>query len=116
MSNPYESVPDFFLAPTKTAKERADGGAGCDDLPVGSLRFLRSQEAMDSDLNSRRVLADRERTGESGTLAEVRPANFLFLVDGHVSDSLVSTSYLIEFRSGRWILSNRRSRIARLLP
>lgn len=43
-------------------------------LPVGSLRFLRTQEAMESDLNSRKVRADRERTGDSGSLAEKKRA------------------------------------------
>ncbi len=40
-------------------------------VPVGSLRFLRSQAAMDSDMNSRRVLAGRELLGDSGRLSEV---------------------------------------------
>ncbi len=41
-----------------------------DELPVGSLRYLRTQEYLESDLNSRKVRADREQTGESGTLKE----------------------------------------------
>ena len=44
------------------------------NLPVGSLRFLRTQEALVSDLNSRNSLAEKERTGASGTLAEVQKA------------------------------------------
>jgi polyribonucleotide nucleotidyltransferase len=43
-----------------------------DDLPVGSLRYLRSQEAMISDFNSKKVKAAKEMTGDSGTLDEVR--------------------------------------------
>lgn len=43
-----------------------------DHLPVGSLRYLRSQEAMASDLNSKKVMAAKEMTGDSGTLDEVR--------------------------------------------
>ena len=43
-------------------------------LPVGSMRFLRTQENLVSDLNSRRSIADKERTGESGSLAEVKRA------------------------------------------
>ena len=43
-----------------------------DDIPVGSLRFLRNQEALESDMNSRRVLAGREMVGDSGILSEVR--------------------------------------------
>lgn len=45
-----------------------------DKLPIGSLRFLKTQEAMESDLNSRKVKADKERTGDSGALAEVKRA------------------------------------------
>jgi polyribonucleotide nucleotidyltransferase len=41
-----------------------------DELPVGSLRYLKTQEYLASDLNSRKVRADREQTGESGTLKE----------------------------------------------
>jgi polyribonucleotide nucleotidyltransferase len=39
---------------------------------VGSLRFLRTQEALVSDLNSRNSQAEKQRTGESGSLSEVR--------------------------------------------
>ena len=35
-------------------------------LPVGSLRFLRTQEALESDLNSRNVKADKETNGRIG--------------------------------------------------
>ena len=45
-----------------------------DDLPVGSLRYLKSQMALESDLNSKRVKADREMTGDSGTLDEYKTA------------------------------------------
>ena len=41
---------------------------------MGSLRFLRTQEALVSDLNSRNSQADKERTGSSGSLAEKRRA------------------------------------------
>lgn len=41
-----------------------------DQLPVGSLRYLKTQEYLESDLNSRKVRADREQTGDSGTLKE----------------------------------------------
>jgi polyribonucleotide nucleotidyltransferase len=41
-----------------------------DELPVGSLRYLKTQEYLESDLNSRKVRADREQTGDSGTLKE----------------------------------------------
>lgn len=43
-----------------------------ESLPVGSLRYLRSQEALLSDLNSSKVKADREQTGDSGRLNEVK--------------------------------------------
>eukprot|EP00934_Nitzschia_sp_Nitz4_P001184 Nitzschia sp. Nitz4//scaffold3_size479765//238156//240711//NITZ4_000101-RA/size479765-processed-gene-1.458-mRNA-1//1//CDS//3329550761//1184//frame0 len=45
-----------------------------DDLPVGSLRYLKTQEYLESDLNSRKVRADREQTGDSGVLKERRRA------------------------------------------
>lgn len=41
-----------------------------DHLPVGSLRYVRSQEALVSDFNSRKVKAENEQTGDSGTLDE----------------------------------------------
>lgn len=47
---------------------------GSQTLPVGSLRFLRTQEAIVSDLNSKKVQADKERTGDSGSLAEFKRA------------------------------------------
>jgi polyribonucleotide nucleotidyltransferase len=34
------------------------------DLPVGSLRYLKTQEHLESDLNTRKVRADREQTGD----------------------------------------------------
>lgn len=45
-----------------------------DDLPVGSLRYLKTQEYLESDLNSRKVRADREQTGDSGTLRDKQRA------------------------------------------
>ena len=44
-----------------------------DDL-VGSLRYLKSQAALQSDINSKRIKAEREKTGESGTFEDVRRA------------------------------------------
>ena len=41
-----------------------------DELPVGSLRYLKTQEYLESDLNSRKIRADREQTGDSGTLKD----------------------------------------------
>jgi hypothetical protein len=43
-----------------------------DKVPVGSLRFLRNQAEMESDMNTKRVLAGREMTGDSGIFSEVR--------------------------------------------
>jgi hypothetical protein len=51
-----------------TTKDRGDD----DKIPVGSLRFLRNQAEMESDMNTRRVLAGREMTGDSGIFSEVR--------------------------------------------
>jgi polyribonucleotide nucleotidyltransferase len=47
-----------------------DGNKPFQDLPVGSLRYLKNQEHLESDLNSRKVRADREQTGDSGILKE----------------------------------------------
>jgi polyribonucleotide nucleotidyltransferase len=44
------------------------------DLPVGSLRYLKTQEFLESDLNTRRVRADRQQTGDSGIMKERRRA------------------------------------------
>jgi polyribonucleotide nucleotidyltransferase len=44
------------------------------DLPVGSLRYLKNQEYLESDLNTRRVRAEKEQTGDSGILKERRRA------------------------------------------
>ena len=48
------------------------------DLPVGSLRYLKSSgsEYIEADLNTRRIMADREQTGDSGTLKERRRGKF----------------------------------------
>jgi len=42
------------------------------ELPVGCSRYFRNQEAMMSDFNSRKVKADSERTGASGTFDEMK--------------------------------------------
>ena len=57
-----------------TAAQAGNGGSLYTNLPVGSLRFLRTQEAMISDLNSRNVQAEKEQTGDSGSLADVQRA------------------------------------------
>lgn len=44
------------------------------ELPVGSLRYLKTQEYLESDLNSRKVRAAKEQTGETGMLNERRRA------------------------------------------
>ena len=72
--------PPSTVAKTDKEKDSNDDDDGneesesADKLPVGSLRFLRTQEALESDLNSRRSKADKERTGDSGRLADVRRA------------------------------------------
>jgi polyribonucleotide nucleotidyltransferase len=62
-THPYEQKEE-------SGKPREPGAY--DHLPVGSLRYLRSQEALISDFNTKRIKADKEITGESGTLDEVR--------------------------------------------
>ena len=89
--NPYVATGGFDL----TLPSEDDS----QELPVGSLRFLRNQVALESDLNSRKVRADREMTGESGTLGEVRRA---FL---HYDFPPYSTG---QVRKGGMIAANRR--------
>jgi hypothetical protein len=60
-------------------------------LPVGSLRFLKTQEALVSDLNSRKVQADKERTGDSGSLAEVRRALLQYDFPGYSTGEVPSS-------------------------
>jgi polyribonucleotide nucleotidyltransferase len=66
-NDPYEPT-------TETLDKANDVDTPSKKLPVGSLRYLRSQEHLESDLNSRKVRADREQTGDSGTLRERRRA------------------------------------------
>ena len=60
-------------------------------LPVGSLRFLRSQQALVSDLNSKNIQAGREPLGASGSLSELKRAflqyDFPSYSTGKVSDT-----------------------------
>ena len=69
-NNPFQETTDPRSAGTESQSEIPQGPY--DDLPVGSLRYLRSQEALLSDMNSRKVKAEAELTGQSGTLDEVR--------------------------------------------
>jgi len=66
---PTDGIPlnDPFLRPKEEASHEPRLS---DELPVGSLRYLKTQEYLESDLNSRKVRADREQTGDSGTLRE----------------------------------------------
>ena len=61
---PYANFPDSNGGEVRDRGEDAN-------VPVGSLRFLRSQAAMESDMNTRKVVAGREMTGDSGVLSEV---------------------------------------------
>ena len=62
LNDPYHQV--------KNISVEEEGGKPYHDLPVGSLRYLKNQEHLVSDLNSRKIRADREQTGDSGTLKE----------------------------------------------
>ncbi|KAG7361402.1 3' exoribonuclease family, domain 1 [Nitzschia inconspicua] len=66
ISDPYES--------SSLAVGQVPDDAPFNDLPVGSLRYLRNQEYLESDMNSRKVRASREQTGDSGTLRDRRRA------------------------------------------
>lgn len=68
---------DPYVSSANTTAEKANNGVDnmpYRNLPVGSLRYLRSQEYLESDLNSRKVRADREQTGDSGTFKDRRRA------------------------------------------
>lgn len=71
MTDPFVQPEENNLEPPDAEEDKSND---IEQLPIGSLRFLRTQEALESDLNSRKAKADRERTGESGTLAEVKRA------------------------------------------
>lgn len=66
---------DPYNPPKETSSEESTSSSTpSNELPVGSLRYLRTQEHLESDLNSRKVRADREQTGDSGVLKERRRA------------------------------------------
>ncbi|CAB9496319.1 Polyribonucleotide nucleotidyltransferase [Seminavis robusta] len=69
---PATNTTSLDLASEQEAQN--EQGTLFEDLPVGSLRYLRTQEALESDLNTRKSKADREMTGESGNLWEYRRA------------------------------------------
>ena len=69
-SDPYQPMSN----PKALVDQSAGSMGSSSDLPVGSLRFLRNQEVLVSDLNSKKVTADKERTGDSGSLKEVKRA------------------------------------------
>ena len=71
LATPKSILNDLKNDGTTTTGEK---GTSFQDLPVGSLRYLRTQEALASDLNTRKSLADREMTGDSGSLWENRRA------------------------------------------
>merc|ERR1711935_1170388 len=66
IKDPYKSIDD--------SADKSPEQLPFQDLPVGSLRYLNTQEYLESDLNTRRVMADREQTGDSGTMKERRRA------------------------------------------
>ena len=65
---------DPYISPPRDLGKDDGANSPYKDLPVGSLRYLRNQEYLESDLNSRKVKASREQTGDSGTLRERRRA------------------------------------------
>lgn len=75
LTDPYQPATNPREVPEaeRLENDKTDG-LPFETLPVGSLRFLRTQEALESDLNSRKSKAEKERTGDSGSLAEVRRA------------------------------------------
>ena len=90
ITDPYLSRSSTI--PKAKLSEEVEESVAFSDLPVGSLRYLRTQEHLESDLNTRRVRADREQTGDSGTLKERRRAflqyDFPSFSKGEVSSSM----------------------------
>ena len=66
MSGALSSV-KLSLRPSNLKEEKSDS-------PVGSLRSTKNEVALLSDLNSRKVVADRESTGDSGTFHDIQRA------------------------------------------
>jgi hypothetical protein len=62
-SDPYRPHTNPKAIPQQS-NSAGSSSSGYESLPVGSLRLLRTQEHMMSDLNSRRVQADKEMTGK----------------------------------------------------
>lgn len=65
---------DVYQFPDTVDSATDDDRSAYSSLPVGSLRFLRSQEALTSDLNSRKIQVDKEPTGASGNLFKLKRA------------------------------------------
>jgi len=104
LGNPRESAPftdpyrDYLLEEQANTQENEVDETS--KYPIGSLRFLRSQIAMESDLNSRKVKAGRELIGDAGTLGEAKR----FFLHYDFPDS---STGVIKSRSGA--LTNRRA-------
>ena len=72
-SDPIADAAEGRNGGAESGREGDDNdGAAAGEAPVGSLRFLRSQVALESDMNSRRVRAGVEMTGDSGSLSEAK--------------------------------------------
>lgn len=82
--DPFRQTSNPKLPP----EPNASTGQAYNDIPVGSLRFLRSQEALVSDLNTRKVKAEKEMTGDSGSLAEFETAFLQYDFPPHSTGSV----------------------------
>jgi len=73
LGSPREGLPlSSNLYSVASENESDILGVEKNGLPVGSLRSTRNEIALLSDLNTKKVLADRQLTGDSGTLNEVK--------------------------------------------
>ena len=73
LGSPREGLPLSSNLYSVASENESDSlGIEKNGLPVGSLRSTRNEIALLSDLNTKKVLADRQLTGDSGTLNEVK--------------------------------------------
>jgi polyribonucleotide nucleotidyltransferase len=71
-------------------------------LPIGSLRFLQSEEEMENEATERRLISEQEATGDSGTLAESK--QFFVQYDCPTFSGNQSTNrYMDALQNGTWV-------------
>ena len=76
-------------------------------LPVGCIRSTRNETSLLSDLNSRKVIADREHTGESGTLNDVQQVFLHYDFPGYATGEISSNKGSSRREIGHGALAER---------